>query len=197
MYLKPSLQALFQELEALGEENDRHQQLRSEKLLNITRDTGEFLNVLVRASKSKRILEISTSNGYSTLWFASSIPDDGKVTTVECNDSKIHRALENFNRAGLLHKIEILKGDAAETVADLSGEYDLIFLDVERSQYESMITSLLRVLKPDGLIVCDNALSHRPELEGFIRYFDNNPCYAASLVPVGKGEYVIHRLKTE
>lgn len=77
------LTALLRELEQLGEENDATVEQKELKYLNITRDTGEFLAVLIKASVVRQALEIGTSNGYSTLWLASALPEDGHVTTLE------------------------------------------------------------------------------------------------------------------
>lgn len=85
---KMELQSVLNELEASGIENDLIQSDKSKKYLNITRDTGEFLAVLVKATKSMRILEIGTSNGYSTLWLASALPEDGTVKTIELSEQK-------------------------------------------------------------------------------------------------------------
>ena len=82
------LDSILRELEQKGIRNDEAQSDKALKYLNITRDTGEFLRVIVRATRSKKILEIGTSNGYSTIWFASSIPSDGTVTTIEYSERK-------------------------------------------------------------------------------------------------------------
>ena len=85
-------QRVMEDIELLGIQNDLAQSDRSKKYLNITRDTGEFLSVLVKATSSRRILEIGTSNGYSTIWLASALSDDGKVYTIEANSEKIAEA---------------------------------------------------------------------------------------------------------
>ena len=83
------LEALKIELERFGEENDGVTVERSQRMLNITRDTGEFLSALVRATAARRILEIGTSNGYSTLWLAEAArATGGTVTTVEFSEYK-------------------------------------------------------------------------------------------------------------
>ena len=91
------LEQLLAELEQFGIANDGATNERSRKMLNITRDTGEFLAVLVRATVARRVLEIGTSNGYSTLWLASAAQAiGGSVTTVEVSDYKITLATKNF-----------------------------------------------------------------------------------------------------
>src|SRR5215212_4815682 len=97
-----SLEALKADLERFGEANDAATTERPRRMLNITRDTGEFLAVLVRATAARRVLEIGTSNGYSTLWLAEAAREiGGSVTTVELADYKLGLAAANFARAGL------------------------------------------------------------------------------------------------
>src|SRR5512135_42008 len=98
--LPDKLDALFRELERFGQENDAQASSRSHKMLNITPDTGEFLRLLVRALKARRILEIGTSNGYSTLWLACAVqPINGSVTTLEKSPYEADMARANFARA--------------------------------------------------------------------------------------------------
>jgi predicted O-methyltransferase YrrM len=124
------LDSVLVELEQFGQANDASAAERTRRMLNITRDTGEFLAVLVRATLARRVLEIGTSNGYSTLWLANAARAiGGSVTTVELADFKIGLAAANFARAGLARYISIAHDDAGhvlESSADAS--YDLVFL---------------------------------------------------------------------
>ncbi|MBM9617013.1 O-methyltransferase [Desulfobulbus rhabdoformis] len=187
------LDNILSELEQDGIRNDKVQSDRTLKYLNITKDTGEFLRVLALATCSSKILEIGTSNGYSTLWLASSIPPDGTVTTIEYSDQKAKEALSNFERAGLVNKIALLQGDAQAVLKNFSGQYDFIFLDADRSKYMDMIEDISRLLKNGGLIVCDNASSHESELAEFMNYLKSQKNFITSLVPVGKGEFLAYK----
>src|SRR5437762_10776533 len=96
------LMELLAELEDFGRKNDATITDRPRRMLNITRDTGEFLSVLVLAMDARRVLEIGTSNGYSTLWLADAARRiGGAVTTVEMSEFKIGMAKQNFVRSGL------------------------------------------------------------------------------------------------
>ena len=109
-----SLEILKAELERFGEANDAATSERARRMLNITRDTGEFLAVLVRATAARRVLEIGTSNGYSTLWLAEAASAiGGSVTTVEFSEYKIGLASVNFARSGLSPFITLVHDDAA------------------------------------------------------------------------------------
>jgi predicted O-methyltransferase YrrM len=161
-------------------------------MLNITRDTGEFLSVLVRATSARRVLEIGTSNGYSTLWLASAArATGGAVTTVEISDYKVGLARQNFSRSGLVASITLVQDDAGhvlERVADTS--FDLVFLDAERPEYPDWWPHLKRVLRPGGLLVVDNATSHPEQMAPFVALVKADTDFTTSLIPVGNGEFL-------
>ena len=183
---------LLAELERFGKDNDGSTTDRPRKMLNITRDTGEFLAVLVRATLARRVLEIGTSNGYSTLWLASAARAiGGSVTTVEKSPDKIDLAAKNFARSGLASYISQVHDDAGrvlERTAD--GAFDLIFLDSERPEYPGWWPNLRRVLRPGGLLVVDNATSHPMEVAPFIALVQADAEFVTSIVPVGNGEFL-------
>jgi predicted O-methyltransferase YrrM len=186
------LQELLAELEQFGTTSDSATTERSRKMLNITRDTGEFLAVLVRATVARRVLEIGTSNGYSTLWLASAAQAiGGSVTTVEFSDYKITLATKTFARSGLASFIASIQDDASrvlERTADSA--FDFIFLDSERPEYPGWWANLRRVLRPGGLLVVDNATSHPQEMAPFVALVQADPIFTTSLVPVGNGEFM-------
>jgi predicted O-methyltransferase YrrM len=164
-----TLENLLTELEQFGRDNDSATAERPRKMLNITRDTGEFLTVLVRAALARRVLEIGTSNGYSTLWLASAAQDiGGSVTTVEKSQYKIDLAAKNFARSGLASSIAQVHDDAGRLLErSADGAFDFIFLDSERPEYSGWWPHLRRVLRRGGLLVVDNATSHPAEIAPF------------------------------
>lgn len=187
-----SLEALKSELEAYGKENDGATTDRSRRMLNITRDTGEFLSVLVRASAARRILEVGTSNGYSTLWLAQAAAvTGGSVTTLERSDHKVRLASANFMRSGLAPLITLVQDDAGAFLARCEPEaFDLVFLDSERSGYCGWWIFLRDAIRPGGLLVADNATSHPAEIAPFISLVAADPAFTTSIVPVGNGEFL-------
>jgi predicted O-methyltransferase YrrM len=190
-----SLHVLLSELEHFGEANDSAVAERPRRMLNITRDTGEFLSVLVRATSARSVLEIGTSNGYSTLWLASAAcATGGAVTTVELSDYKVDLARQNFSRSGLASSITLVQDDAGrvlERTADAS--FDLVFLDAERPEYPGWWPHLKRVLRPGGLLVVDNATSHPEQMAPFVALVRADGDFTTSLVPVGNGEFLAVR----
>jgi len=187
-----SLEALKAELERFGASNDAATTERRRSMLNITRETGEFLRVLVHATAAKRVLEIGTSNGYSTLWLANAArATGGIVTTVEHSAYKVAMAQENFSRSGLASYITLLHDDAGRVLAaSANASFDLVFLDSERPEYPGLWPDLKRVLRPGGLLVVDNATSHAEQLAPFMALVNADADLTTSLVPVGNGEFL-------
>jgi predicted O-methyltransferase YrrM len=186
------LDFLLAELEEFGKRNDATITERPRRMLNITRDTGEFLVVLIKAMRAARVLEIGTSNGYSTLWLARAARDvGGTVTTVEMAELKVGMAKANFARSGLAPFIAQVHDDAGQVLkrsADAS--YDLVFLDSERLEYPGWWPELRRVLRPGGLLVVDNATSHPEQMAPFVAIVAADATFTTSLVPVGNGEFL-------
>jgi predicted O-methyltransferase YrrM len=188
----PALEALKTELENFGQTNDERHAERAQRMLNITRDTGEFLSVLVRSTLAQRILEIGTSNGYSTLWLAEAAQDiDGSVTTVELSESKVQLARSTFARSGLASHIHLLHEDAGRVLDRSEAEaFDLVFLDSERPEYPGWWPQLRRVIRAGGLLVVDNATSHPEQMAPFIDLVQADPAFTTCLATVGKGEFM-------
>ena len=187
------LAALLRELESFGEENDARVTDHKTRMLNITPETGAFIALLVRALKARRILEIGTSNGYSTLWLAYAVQQlGGQVVTVDRATYKVDLARRNFERAGLSSSITSHLIEAGRFYEEQSNSsYEFIFLDSDRGEYVGWWPSLRRILVAGGLLVVDNAVSHENELRAFVELVRATTGYMTSLVPVGKGELVI------
>lgn len=194
--MRKELAGLLAELERFGQDNDARISERPKRMLNITRDTGELLVVLVAASGAKRVLEIGTSNGYSTLWLAHATQSlGGRVTTIEMSDYKRSMAAQNFARSDLSDCIEQVAGDAGAWMRGIAdAAFDLIFLDSERVEYPGWWPDIRRVLRPGGLLVVDNALSHVAEMAPFVALVTADAGFATCTVPVGNGEFMATRL---
>lgn len=189
------LSELKNELAHFGAENDAREVERGRRMLNITPDTGEFLAVLVRFGTARRVLEIGTSNGYSTLWMAEAAAAiDGHVTTLEYAEDKAAMARDTFARSGLADRITLVHDDAGPWLAQADEDsIDLLFLDSDRGQYAAWWPQLRRVLRPGGLLVVDNATSHAGEMEPLRTLLESDANFSTSLVPVGNGELLAVR----
>lgn len=193
--MKPERAHLLKELAEFGQHNDSLHQQRALRMLNITPDTGEFLQVLVHATQARQILEIGTSNGYSTIWLADAVESlAGKVTTLEYAADKVEMAATNFAKAGVQDWIQQVQGDAGVYLQQAeSGSVDLLFLDSERSQYLAWWPDLKRVLAAGATLVVDNATSHAAEMQSFIELVKADSDFVCCTVPVGNGEFLATR----
>lgn len=193
--MSETLQELLTELEQFGQQNDAAISERPRRMLNITRDTGKFLAVLVQATNAQRVLEIGTSNGYSTLWLAQAVLRvGGHVTTVELSEFKLEMAARNFERSGLSKVITQHRGEAGSMLESLDDAcFDLLFLDSKRSDYVHWWPNIQRVLRQGGLLVVDNATSHEDEMADFMALVSADPDFTTCTVPVGNGEFLATR----
>lgn len=186
---------LLSELEHFGRQNDLNVTHRTEKMLNITHDTGAFLASLVQSTGAKLILEIGTSNGYSTLWLAHAVAQNGgSVTTVEMDAVKIEQAKINFMRGGVADHIMQVEADAGALLVDVRDDtFDIIFLDSERSLYMDWWPHLRRSIRMGGVLVVDNATSHADEMHDFIQHVTQDAAFSTKLIDIGNGEFMAVR----
>lgn len=174
--------ALLQELEAYGEEHPN--------MHNIPHDAGHLLHILVRAVRARRILEIGTSNGYSGIWLATALAaTGGRLLTVERDSAKVNLARPNLRRAGVADVVDIRLGDASRVLPTLDGVFDLVFLDAEKQGQLHYLRLLLdsRQIKPGGLIISDNALTHPNALADYHSFVRSHPELDSLTVPIGNG----------
>lgn len=189
-----SLRDLLEELADFGKRNDAATTERSKRMLNITADTGEFLELMVKATRACRILEVGTSNGYSTIWLANAArATGGRVTTLESQSHKVAMATENFRRAGLSDQIDLKHTEAGIFLATEARPFDLIFLDSERGEYVGWWPRLSALIASGGLLITDNATSHASEIAEFVSLVRQSRRFVTSLVPIGNGEFIAYR----
>ncbi len=118
---------------------------------------GELLYILVAATKAKKILELGTATGYSAIYLARACEAvKGLVITIENNRNMADRAEQNFQQAGVSDRIDICVGDAVSLVSQLQGNFDFIFLDIEKQEYVKLLGDCHRLLSPGSLLVADN-----------------------------------------
>ena len=125
--------------------------------ININPEDGKLLELLIKISDSKKILEIGTFYGYSTIWLARSI-ENGIIYTIEKDKDSYEKAEQNFIKANVNNKIKILKGTAEEILPTLNEEFDLIFIDAEKNHYLQYLYFAEKLLKKGGLLAADNTL---------------------------------------
>ena len=192
---------------------------RPEMMLAITLDKGMFFNITLKAMRAKRILEIGTSAGYSTLWFAealmqisemSNTRQEKTIITIEMDHSKIERANKNFDEAGVKDLIELKEGQADDILSEISKNYDnenylkdgnrlfdFVFFDADKENLRYYFDLVLPMLRVGGIIATDNMLypeEYRPMMIDYTNYIKNKPNIESVMVPIGNGEELTIKL---
>ena len=189
------LSRLLEDLHRHGIEHDADTTDRLERLRNVEPETAALLALLVRATGARRVLELGTSNGYSTVWLADAVSaNDGSLTSVELDPERTTQAAHNLERAGLRTVVDLRIQDAADTLRQSEdGEWDLIFLDAERPAYASYWPDLVRVLRPRGVLAVDNVLSHAAEVSEFRALVSADERVSEALSTTGAGALLVVR----
>ena len=188
----------------------------NERMLAITSDTGMFFNIILKSIRAKRVLEVGTSTGYSTLWFADAIKyddpnkEDKHIITIEENPSKINRARKNFEDAGVSDIIDIREGQAGDLLRSMLKEYqdsikkekvkpfDFIFLDADKENCIDYFELTLPMLRVGGIIAADNILhpeSCVPEMAMYVEYVKKKSNVQSVTVPIGNGEEITFKIE--
>jgi len=189
------LTELLAELYRSGREHDEGKADRLQRLRNVEPDTAALLALLVRATGARRVLELGTSNGYSTLWLAAAARSaGGVVVSVDTDAQRSAMAARNLQRGGLRDLVELRVEDAALTLrSSADGVWDMVFLDAERSAYLGYWQDLVRSLRPAGLLAVDNVLSHARELVQFRATVQADARVSEAMSPTGAGLLLVVR----
>ena len=183
-----------------------------ESMLAITNDTGKFFSILISSMNAKKILEVGTSVGYSTLWLAYSLYQNNEnsylskrnIITIDSNPLKIRKATTNFKNAGVSEIIEIIEGNALEILNQLSNNvnensddksqyFDFIFLDADKENLPVYFDLAISMVKKGGIVVTDNVLypeEYRPSMSKYIEHIRKKDFVQSVTVPIGHGEEV-------
>ena len=119
---------------------------------------GKFLHLIARISGARRILEIGTLGGYSAIWLARALPDDGLVISIEAEPANARLARANLDRAGLGGRVQIREGRALDVLPTLSGEapFDLVFIDADKESNAAYLDWAARLGRPGTVVIVDN-----------------------------------------
>ena len=128
----------------------------------VTPNQGKLLQIFARLVNARRILEIGTLGGYSTIWLARALPDDGRLISLELNPKHAEVARGSIDRAGLTKKVDVKLGRALDTLPKLaaegSGPFDLIFIDADKASIPEYFNWSLKLSRPGSLIIVDNVV---------------------------------------
>ena len=186
--MNPEIRNYLRQLEEHARAHDGRESERSRKLLNLEPETAELISIFARCSRARHVLEIGTSNGYSTIWLAASVgPEGGRVVSIDRNLEKHKLAHDNLLALDLLRFVDLRLGDATEVIKRLPGPFDFVFFDADRITAPSQLNLLLPKLSPQALVLADNALSHPEEIAGYLTMIKDLTRFQHVLIPVGKG----------
>jgi predicted O-methyltransferase YrrM len=183
--------AVADALLAASREHDAAQEDRLARYRNLEPESAELLGVLVRALAPRRMLELGTSNGYSTLWLADAAEAVGaRLVSVEIDAARTEQARAQLDRAGLDADLRVADaGDVLRESGDASWEF--VFLDAERPAYAGYWPDLVRALAPGGLLVIDNVISHAEQVAEVTALIEAEPSVTSALAPIGAGLRVV------
>lgn len=130
--------------------------------ISVSPNQGKLLHILARLCHAKKILEMGTLGGYSTIWMARALPEDGKLITLEIDEKHAAVARENFKRCNLESKIQVRLGKAIDLLpvleAEGAGPFDMIFIDADKPPYLEYFKWALKLSRPGTLIIADNVI---------------------------------------
>ncbi len=192
--MEAAVREVLAAMERLGRENDARETDRARKFFNLDPETAQLLSILVRSSGARRVLEVGTSNGYSTIWLASAAAETGgQIVSIERNPEKQIMARQNLVRAGLAEHVALILGEATTVVRDLAGPFDFVFFDADRVSAPEQLKFLVPKLAPWALIAADNAISHPDEISGYLSAISGAEGFEHMVLPVGKGLSLAYR----
>ncbi|SDT68078.1 O-methyltransferase [Jiangella sp. DSM 45060] len=126
--------------------------------INVAPNQGKFLHLLTLIAGARRVLEIGTLGGYSTIWLARALPADGRLVTLEADPAHAEVATANLRRAGLLDRVDVKVGPALDTLPHLEGPFDLVFIDADKPSNRDYVGWALRLARRGTVIVVDNVV---------------------------------------
>ncbi|MBI4604083.1 MAG: O-methyltransferase [Planctomycetes bacterium] len=145
-------------------------------MMNVSPSDGAFLRILAASTKARRVLEIGASNGYSGIWIASGLRENGgKLTTLEVDAKRASLARENFRRAGVDDTIELIEADALKKVPELEGPFDMVFIDAWKQDYVRYLEMVYPKVPPGGIIAAHNVVSHANDMKDFLEKLKTYP----------------------
>ena len=168
----------------------------------ISPEVAQLIRLLTEMTGTKKILEIGSAIGYSSILFAG-YSEDIKVTTIEMDEERANQAEENIRRAGMDNKISLLRGNALSVMDEMTEQFDMVFVDAAKGQYNNFLPKCLRLLKPGGLLISDNILyrgtvaqtgfiprKHRTiivNMKEYLKRLSEDEKLTTSIIPIGDG----------
>jgi len=175
--LTPDIDKFLKELEKLNE---------IEPMWNAPRQNAIILRMLVEMIHAKNALEIGTSNGYSAIWIGLGLQSfGGHLTSLEIDGEMVKMARENLKKAGLSKTVSVIEGDALNTIKELDGPFDFVFIDARRSEYYDYFKLIYPKVEKGGIIVAHNAIVHADDIKDYLDGVSELPELISVIVSTG------------
>lgn len=200
-YIENYIQSLLPSSEGILKDIEGYAHLNNIPI--ITSDVSTLLSILIKSTSTKKILEIGTAIGYSSIVMAKSAGNNSQILSIEKNSALAEMAISNIEKAGYKDNIKVIQGDASEVLKEIDNIYDMIFIDAAKGQYFDFFINSIGKLKIGGLLICDNVLFRGmvaersllirrkitivKRLKKFLKYISNNKSLQTSIVPIGDG----------
>jgi caffeoyl-CoA O-methyltransferase len=186
--LDDRVRAVLERLEREDAEERERGLPPGERSRAVARTTGQFLFSLVAPHWDCEVLEIGGSRGYSSLWLAAGVRYlGGHLTSLEDDPKKIEAWRANIAEAGVEDWVDLIEGDARETLPGIDDVFDVVFLDAEKDDYERLFQVARTKVEPGALVVADNVLSHQETLGAYSRARQSDPTLESVTVPLDRG----------
>lgn len=188
--IPPAVLSRMHYLEEIDSRDRVDETPRLQRLRQIPPETGRFIALLAAGAPNGSVVEVGTSAGYSSLWLAIT---NRKITTFEILPEKVKIARETFRSACVEESITLVEGDARELLSGMK-EIAFCFLDAEKEVYADCYELVIPRLVPGGLLVADNAISHRENLQPVLDRAHSDNRVDALVIPIGTGELVCRKV---
>ena len=186
--LDERVRAVLARLEAEDAREREEGVARELRARQVARTTGQFLFALVAPQWDCEVLEIGGSRGYSSIWFGAGVRHlGGRVLSLEADPAKAEAWRRNVAEAGLEEWVELVEGDAFETLPQINDVFDIVFIDAEKEDYERLFALARDKVEPGGLFVADNVLSHQDTLGAYSEARQADPTLESVTIPLDRG----------
>ncbi len=168
----------------------------SEEFWNISHQTGNFINMLIKLMNAKNVLELGTSNGYSGLWIADALKQTkGHLTTIEFWEKRQCLARKYFQDCGLSDFATFKIGQAYDIIkTEITDMFDLVFIDANKQEYIKFFKVIHPHLKKGGVILADNITSHAQKVKPFVDTISNHPEYQVQILDLPDGLLMAYKI---
>ena len=186
--LDDKVRAILARLEAEDAEERAQGVPREQRSRQVARTTGQFLFALAAPQWDCEVLEIGGSRGYSSIWFGAGVRHlGGRVLSLESDPAKCEAWRRNVAEAGLEEWLELVEGDAFQTLPEIQDVFDIVFIDAEKESYEALFELARDKVEPGALFVADNVLSHADTLAAYSAARQADPTLESVTVPLDRG----------